>query len=82
MKSRLVRIGNSRGVRLPKGLIEEAGLLDEIEIRAEGRSIVITPGAKPRDGWAADAKRAAVDGADTLLDSPTETRFDRDEWEW
>lgn len=82
MKSRLVRIGNSRGVRLPKGLIEEAGLLDEVEIRAEGRSIVITPGSKPRDGWAADARRLVADGVDGLLDPPTETRFDGEEWEW
>ena len=32
MKARLVRIGNSRGLRLPKPLIEEAGLKDEVEI--------------------------------------------------
>ena len=82
MKSRLVRIGNSRGVRLPKALIEEAGLHEEVEIRADGRSIIITPGRRPRDGWAADAKRLVADGAQGLLDAPTETRFDREDWEW
>ena len=82
IKSRLVRIGNSRGVRLPKALIEEAGLGEDVEIRADGRSIVITPGTRPREGWAADAKRAVADGAKGLLDAPTETRFDREEWKW
>jgi antitoxin MazE len=32
MRSKLVRIGNSRGVRIPKALLEEADLVDDIEI--------------------------------------------------
>lgn len=82
MKSRLVRIGNSRGVRLPKALIEEAGLGEDLEIRAEGRSLVITSRTRPRDGWAVDAQRLAGDGSEGLLDPPTETGFDREEWKW
>ena len=82
MKSRLVRIGNSRGVRLPKALIEEAGLEEDVEIRAEGHSIVISPASAPRDGWADDAARAGAARGEGLLDAPTPTRFDRDEWKW
>jgi len=82
MKSRIVRIGNSRGVRLPKTLLEEAGLHNDVEIRAEGRSIVITPSGQCRDGWAEDAKRLAADGGKGLLDEPMATRFDREEWQW
>jgi antitoxin MazE len=82
MKSRLVRIGNSRGVRLPKALIDEAGLEDEVEIRAEGRSIVITPSSRIREGWAEDAARAAATGDHRLLDPPSPTRFDQEEWKW
>lgn len=82
MKSRLVRIGNSRGVRLPKALIDEAGLEDEVEIRAEGRSIVITPTARVREGWAEDAAKAAKAGEHRLLDPPSPTRFDAGEWKW
>ncbi len=43
MKARLVRIGNSRGVRLPKPLIEEAGLSDEVELQVRDGSVVIRP---------------------------------------
>lgn len=82
MKSRLVRIGNSRGVRLPKALIEEAGLEDEVEIRAEGRSIVITPTARVREGWAEDAAKGAASGGNRLLDPPSPTRFDAEDWKW
>jgi mRNA-degrading endonuclease toxin of MazEF toxin-antitoxin module len=43
MRSKIVRIGNSQGVRLPKLLIEQAGLEEEIELRAEAGQIVIAP---------------------------------------
>ena len=52
MKARLVRIGNSRGLRLPKAVIEQVGLDDEVELVVEGRRIVITPARRPRAGWA------------------------------
>jgi len=41
MKSRIVQIGNSRGVRLPKPLLDEAQLVDEIELQAGPGLIVI-----------------------------------------
>ena len=79
MKTRLVRIGNSRGVRLAKPLLEQAGLEDEIEIRVEPGAVIITAAVAPRAGW---AEAAAKFGATTLLDSPTATRFDEEEWAW
>jgi len=82
MKTRLVRIGNSRGVRLPKPLIEEAGLSEEVEIRARQGSIVILPVAGVRSGWAEAARQLRTCNEDRLLDGPTETRFDHREWSW
>jgi antitoxin MazE len=82
MKTRLVRIGNSRGVRLPKPLIEQAGLTDEVEIRVEGQAIVIERAAAPREGWAKAAKEMHAQGEDDLLDPVVPTEFDENEWEW
>ena len=82
MKARIVRIGNSRGVRLPKPLIAEAGLSEEVEIRARNGVIVISPAARPRAGWAEAARRIRERGEDRLLDAPTGTRFDDEEWKW
>jgi antitoxin MazE len=82
MKTRLVRIGNSRGVRLPKPFIEEAGLSEEVEVRARQGSIVILPVAGVRSGWAEAAQRARECDADRLLDEPTATRFDQKECAW
>ena len=82
MKTRIVRIGNSRGIRLPKVLLEEAQLPDEVELQAEPGRIVIRRAARPRAGWAAAARRMRKQGDDQLLDPPTATRFDEEEWEW
>lgn len=79
MKTRLVRIGNSRGLRLPKPLLEQAGLEDEVEIRVEQGALVIAPVAAPRAGWAEAAVKFGPSG---LVDAPSATRFDDEEWAW
>ena len=82
MKARLVRIGNSRGIRLPKPVIEEAGLSDEVELRVRPGAILIARAAGPRAGWAEAAQRLRRRGEDELLAPPTPTRFDDEEWAW
>lgn len=82
MNSHIVRIGNSRGVRLAKPLLEEAGLSGEVEVRVRSGSIVITPVATPRAGWAAAASRLAAAEPHGLLDEPVTSRFDDREWKW
>ncbi len=82
MKARLVRIGNSRGVRLPKPVIEEAGLTEEIDLRVREGAVVIMSAARPRSGWAEAAKQMRRQAEDRLLDEPTSTRFDDEDWRW
>ena len=82
MKSRLVRIGNSRGVRLPKPLIEEAGLEEEVEVRVRRGAVVISSSRQPRAGWAEAARQMRERGDDGLLEEPTATRFDDEGWRW
>jgi antitoxin MazE len=82
VKTRLVRIGNSRGVRIPKPLIEQAGLREDVELRVAEDSIVISCPERPRHGWAEAAARMAAKGEDELLDTLTPTRFDEEEWKW
>ena len=81
MRSRIVRIGNSQGVRLPKLLIEQAGLDEEVELRAEAGQIVIASPQKTRAGWAEAAQRAHASNDDRLEGTVT-TRFDETEWKW
>lgn len=82
MKPPIIRIGSSRGVRIPKPLIEQASLIDNVEIHAEPGRIVIVAARTPRAGWAKAAQRMAARKDDSLLDPPTATRFDDAEWEW
>jgi len=63
-------------------LIEEAGLPDEVELRARNGAIIIAPATGPRAGWREAAQRLRDRNEDRLLESPTPTRFDEEEWEW
>jgi antitoxin MazE len=82
MKARIVRVGNSRGIRLPKPLLEESGLDDEVEIYAEPGRIIIQSARRRRGGWAEAARDMAKRGDDALMDEPIPTEFDREEWTW
>ena len=81
-KTRIVRIGNSRGIRIPKTLLDEANLPDEVELHAQPGRLVVQGVRRPRSGWAAAAKRMHVRGDDRPIEEVTATKFDRDGWEW
>lgn len=84
VRTRLIRIGNSRGVRLPKAILQQAGLEDEVDIDVRDGAVVIRPAAHPRAGWAAAFADIATQGDDFILDAdaPSLTRWDEEEWEW
>ena len=82
MKTRLVRIGNSRGVRLPKAIIVEAGLTDEVELSVQDGAILISRSTPLRRGWAEAARQMRQRDEDRLLDNPVSASFDDKEWEW
>ena len=75
-------MGNSRGVRLPKPLIDQAGLSDEVDLELRGNTIVIAARPAARLGWAEAARKLRAEGGDQLLDPPTSTCFDETEWQW
>lgn len=81
-KTRIVRIGNSRGIRIPKTLLDEAELPEDVELHAEPGRLIVRAAHYPRSGWAEAAKRMHTRGEDQLLDEQTATKFDSEEWEW
>jgi antitoxin MazE len=81
VKGRIVAIGNSQGVRIPKPLLEQAGLTGEVELHAEDGRIVIAAARQPRAGWAAAAAQLHARGEDRLLETPAPA-FDAEGWEW
>jgi antitoxin MazE len=81
-KTRIVRIGNSRGIRVPKLLLDEAGLPEEVELRAEPGRLIVRAATRPRAGWESKARSMHRHGDDALVDGTTPTHFDEAEWRW
>ena len=79
VRAKLVRIGNSRGLRLSKPVLQQAGLEEEVELTVEPGLLSIRPIVLPRLGWEDSAASRPPEG---LLDEPTSTRFDDGEWTW
>ena len=64
----VVQIGNSRGIRIPKTILEQCGIDKEIDLQVESGRIVLKPRTgTPRDGWADAFKRMAAAHEDELL---------------
>ncbi|MCY2993035.1 MAG: AbrB/MazE/SpoVT family DNA-binding domain-containing protein [Planctomycetota bacterium] len=62
MKARIVRIGNSQGVRIPKPILEQTGLHGDVDISADKDTVVIRPATRPRSGWAGRTKSITTSG--------------------
>lgn len=84
VKSRIVTMGNSKGVRIPKPILEQLGLGDEVELSVQGDRLVIRPSRHSRSGWEEQFARMAKRGDDRLLDpqAGSSMRWDEDEWQW
>jgi antitoxin MazE len=82
MRASLIRIGNSRGIRIPKPLLEQAGLGGTVELLAEKGRLVIRPDRSPRQGWEEAFRAVAERGDGGVLLGKIANVFDRDEWTW
>ncbi len=83
MRARIIKIGNSQGVRIPKLFLEQTGLAEEVEIEAVDKQIVIRPVTSIREGWDEAFKKMADNTDDQLLDATTsQTQWDESEWQW
>ena len=82
MRTVVIKIGNSKGIRIPKAILEECQIENEVDLRLDHNKLVIVPfRLKPRDGWDKQFKTMSVNKEDKLilpnsLDSPAQ------EWEW
>jgi antitoxin MazE len=84
LKARIVKIGNSQGIRIPKVLREQIGLGEDVSLEIQGNQIVIRPARSPRQGWEEQFKVMAKQGDDRLVyeESPSSSSWDAGEWEW
>jgi len=82
IRSKIIKIGNSRGVRIPRPLLEQAGLTDEVEMSVQGDRLIIHSVHQAREGWAEYFADMAEHGDDHLLDEASAVRWNEDESEW
>lgn len=82
IRTRLVRIGNSRGIRLPKPVIEQAGLEDDIDLTLQDGKVIIEAADRPRSDWDARFNAAGESTQDELLLDGADSAWDNEEWEW
>ncbi len=82
MDAKLVKVGNSRGIRLPKALLEQAGLEELVTLRIVEGGLIVEPRAAVRSGWSDAARAGSERGDDTDGDLWPQTRFDDAEWDW
>jgi antitoxin MazE len=84
VRARIVKIGNSRGIRIPKVLLEQGELGEEVELELEQGQIVIRPVRAARDHWESAFQAMRAQGDDTLLDGDANlsAAWEEVEWEW
>ena len=83
MRVRVIKIGNSQGLRIPKPILEQTGIGDEVDIEVEQGKIIIRPVKNVRDGWDAAFRVMAEQGDDEpLIGEAVAEAWDAAEWEW
>jgi antitoxin MazE len=84
MRARLVQIGNSQGIRIPKPILEQVGLAGEVELTVQNGSLVVAPVHAARAGWETAFRAMAARGDDALIDGdlPALSAWDEGEWQW
>jgi antitoxin MazE len=82
IRTRIIRIGNSQGIRIPKILLEQSGIHTEMEIEVQGDQITIRQAPQSRVRWDEAFAAMAEQQDDTLLDDANATSWDQTEWEW
>ena len=82
MKAKLVPIGNSKGIRIPKAILEQCGLKSEVELDVRGGSIVVRPVEDIRQGWKEAFQKMHENGDDAFLNQFFQTQWDKKNWKW
>lgn len=82
VRARIVSIGNSQGIRIPKLLLEQTGIEGEVELEVQEDRIVIHALHKVRKDWDKAFEEMRTQGDDVLLDDVTDTAWEDEEWVW
>jgi len=83
MRARVIKIGNSQGLRIPKPILDQTGIMDDVEIEVGKNQIIIRPVKTVREDWDAAFKSMGEKGEDEpIIDDKISHSWDEDEWQW
>lgn len=82
MKTQIIQIGNSQGIRIPKVLLEESCIKGDVDVELHPDGILIRNAQQPRAGWDEQFKTMAENEDDELAGVDTSTNFEKKEWQW
>lgn len=83
IRTHIIKIGNSQGIRIPKVLLEQSQLRDEVELELIDGQLVIRPAPAVRAGWDVAFQAMSANNDDQLLDADLlNSGWDDEEWEW
>ena len=83
MKTQLIQIGNSKGIRLPKAIIEQCKLEGEIEMEVNNSKLVLYSGKRNRKGWAESFEKMHKNNDDKMIEPDViQSVWDDSEWVW
>jgi len=82
IRARIVRIGNSRGIRIPKVWLEQLQLGEEVELSIQQDKLLVRRARVTREGWGEAFRRMAEQQDDRPVDRAVVTQWDEQEWEW
>jgi antitoxin MazE len=82
IRTRIVKIGHSQGIRIPNPLLEQSGIHTEVEIEVQGNRLIVRVAPQLRLGWDEAFATMAEQNDDVLVDDVSTTNWDRTEWEW
>ena len=80
MELSVIQIGNSKGFRLSKTLIEKYNIKDKVELILEKGYIILKPISSPRKGWEMQFKKMHENGDDQLLFNDIFENENLEEW--
>jgi antitoxin MazE len=84
MRTHIVKIGNSQGIRIPKPFLDQTGIKDDVDLEVDKTNIIIRPISNPRSGWDNAFQAMAQNGDDVLVNGndTVSHSWDDGEWQW
>ena len=85
MITKIIKIGNSSGIRIPKSIIDQSGISNTVELEVKDDRIIIKSLSEIRKNWGTAFQKMGENKDDNLLDNDAllqQNSWDDEEWTW